>query len=63
MSAGNQPSGRISPHQRHANFDANLLGDETEIGESYVLNVHNTEKHTIKVQTKRKHRNHIKQIY
>ena len=56
-------SGRIFPHQRDANFDGAVLGDEIAIGESYVMNVHNTEQHTIKIGTKRKHRNKIKAIY
>ena len=55
--------GRIHPHQRNADFSLSLLGDDIELGESYVSNVQATEDFKIDVKTKRSHRNRIKQFY
>ena len=55
--------GRIHPHQRNADFTGSLLGDEIELGDSYVSNVQATEDFKIDVKTKRTHHNQIKQYY
>ena len=55
--------GRIHPHQRNADFTGSLLGDNIELGESYVSNVQATEDFKVDIKTKRTHRNQIKQFY
>ena len=55
--------GRIHPHQRNADFTGSLLGDEIELGDTYISNVQATEDFKIEVKTKRNHCNQIKQYY
>ena len=59
----NQRSGRIFPHERDADFTGEVIGASLDLEESYVATVHATEKHTVVEETKRRHRNRIKEIY
>ena len=47
--------GRIHPHQRNADFNGLLLGDEIELGDTYVINVQAMEDFKIDANTKRTH--------
>ena len=59
----NHRRGRIHLHQQNTDFTGLLLGDEIELGDSYVRNVQAIEDFKIDIKTKRTHRNRIKQFY
>ena len=63
VTAGNNGSGRIHPHQRNANFTGTIIGDHIELDAQHVERVQLTEQHSIDATTKRGHRNRIRQIY
>ena len=48
--------GCIHPHQSNTDFTGSLLGDEIELGDTYVSNVQATEEFKIDAKTKRTHR-------
>ena len=57
MAANNRGAGRILPHQRNANFDGVVLGEDIGIAAGHTLATHDVELHTITIATKRKHSN------
>lgn len=63
MSTRQHSGGRIHPHQRNANFDGELLGDNIVLEESHIEEVQAVEQFSIDTATKKNHRNRIKNIY
>ena len=45
VTAGNNGSGRIHPHQRNANFTGTIIGDHIELDAQHVERVQLTEQH------------------
>jgi len=60
---GRNGTGRIYPHNRDANFTGTILGDSIVLDNKYVEGIQDTEKFSIDINTKRGHRNRIKEIY
>ena len=48
---------------RDADFTGELLGEDIDVGEHFVAQAQATEKFSIEEQTKKSHRNKIKQMY